>query len=152
MNEANNCVRLIVMRKALLFLVVPLVAMTAISPVFAADQCPINDAAITQVGSYVAAVEAAVSAAPDCERAYKTLDACQLGSSGDNALSEIVRAKCEPLFIHKAGPGALKAYKRKQAGCAQIAKKNEGTMYLGLAAVCQARAARDFARKYAKGR
>ncbi len=63
-----------------------------------------------------------------------------------------MRAKCEPLFIHKAGPGMLKACKRKQTGCAQIAKKNEGTMYLGLAAVCQAKASRDFARKFAKGR
>jgi hypothetical protein len=54
------------------------------------------------------------------------------------------------LFIGKAGPGLLKAYKKKQAGCARIAKK-EGTMYLGLAAVCEARAARNFARKYAKG-
>lgn len=134
--------------KALLLLVV----LIAASPTLAAEQCPINDAAIMQAGSYVAAVEAIVKSAPDCERAFKALDACQLGSSGDNALSEIVRGKCEPLFIHKAGPGALKAYKRKQAGCAQIAKKNEGTMYLGLAAVCQAKASRDFARKFAKGR
>jgi hypothetical protein len=91
-----------------------------------------------------------VNAAPDCERAFEVLDACQLGSSGDVALSDIVRGKCEPLFVGKAGPGVLKAYKKKQAGCARIAKK-EGTMYLGLAAVCEARAARNFARRYAKG-
>jgi hypothetical protein len=120
------------------------------SPTFAAKQCPITDAAISQAGGYTNAVEAIVKSAPDCERAFKVLDACQLGSSGDVALSEIVRGKCEPLFIGKAGPGALKAYKKKQAGCARIAKK-EGTMYLGLAAVCEARVARNFARKYAKG-
>jgi hypothetical protein len=121
-----------------------------VSPALAAEQCPITDAAIAQAGGYANAVEAAVSAAPDCERAFKVLDACQLGSSGDVALSDIVRGKCEPLFIGKAGPGVLKAYKKKQAGCARIVKK-EGTMYLGLAAVCEARAARNFARKYAKG-
>jgi len=120
------------------------------SPALAAEQCPITDAAIAQAGGYANAVEAAVSAAPDCERAFEALDACQLGSSGDVALSDIVRGKCEPLFIGKAGPGVLKAYKKKQAGCARIVKK-EGTMYLGLAAVCEARAARNFARKYAKG-
>jgi hypothetical protein len=119
-------------------------------PALAAEQCPITDAAIAQAGGYANAVEAAVNAAPDCERAFKTLEACQLGSSGDVALSDIVRGKCEPLFIGKAGPGVLKAYKKKQAGCARIVKK-EGTMYLGLAAVCEARAARNFARKYAKG-
>jgi hypothetical protein len=120
------------------------------TPALAAEQCSLTDAAIAQAGGYANAVDAAVSAAPDCERAFEALDACQLGSSGDVALAGIVRGKCEPLFIGKAGPGALKAYKKKQAGCARIAKK-EGTMYLGLAAVCEARAARNFARKYAKG-
>ncbi len=50
-----------------------------VSPALAAEQCPINDAAITQAGSYVVAVEAVVKPAPDCERAYTTLEACQLG-------------------------------------------------------------------------
>jgi len=122
-----------------------------VSPALAAEQCPITDAAITKAGSYVAAVEAIVKSAPDCERAYKTLEICQLGSSGDNALSDIVRKKCEPLFLGNASRGVKAAYKKKLAGCERIAKQNEGTMYLGLAAVCQARAARDFARKYAKG-
>lgn len=121
------------------------------SPTLAAEQCPINDAAIAQAGSYVAAVEAVVKSAPDCERAYKTLEICQLGSSGDNALSDIVRDKCEPLFLGRASRGVKAAYKKKLTGCERIAKQNEGTLYLGLAAVCQARAARDFARKYAKG-
>jgi len=129
-----------------------IVSAVAISPALTVEQCHISEAAITQAGGYGNAVEAAVKAAPDCERAFKTLDACQLGSSWDNALSEIVRAKCEPLFIKKANAGTMRAYKRKQTGCAMIAKTNEGTMYIGLAAVCQARAARDFARKYAKGR
>lgn len=119
-------------------------------PAFSAEQCPVTDTVITQAGGYASAVEAAVKAAPGCERAFDVLDACQLGSSGDVALSAIVRAKCEPLFIGKAAPSVLKAYRRKQAGCARIAKK-EGTLYLGLAAVCEARAARNFARKYAKG-
>ena len=138
------------MRKILMLTLLSAAIITA-SPALAAEQCPINDAAIAQAGSFANAVEAVISAAPDCERAFKALDACQLGSSGDVALAGIVRGKCEPLFIDKAGPGMLQAYRRKQAGCAQIAKTNEGTMYLGLAAVCEARAARNFARKTAKG-
>jgi len=140
------------MRKTRSFAALLVTVVLATSPATAAEECHVSEVAITQAGGYGLAVEAAVKAAPDCERAFKTLDACQLGSSWDNALSESVRAKCEPLFIGKASAGTMKAYKRKQAGCAQIAKKNEGTMYMGLAAVCQARAARDFARKYAKGR
>ena len=117
----------------------------------AAEQCPITDAAIAQAGGYANAVEAVVKSAPDCERAFKTLEICQLGSSGDVALAEIVRGKCEPLFLGKASRGVKAAYKKKRIGCAKIARKHEGTMYLGLAAVCQARAARNFARKYSNG-
>lgn len=141
-----------IMPKMLKFVAVLLASAITASSVLAAEQCHVREVEITNAGGYGNAVEVAVKAAPDCERAFKTLDACQLGSSWDNALSEIVRAKCEPLFIGKANAGTMRAYKRKQAGCAMIAKKNEGTMYMGLAAVCQARAARDFARKYAKGR
>ncbi|EFI50530.1 hypothetical protein [Afipia sp. 1NLS2] len=137
------------MRKKISFVVL-VAANIAAAPTLATEQCPINDAAIAQAGGYANAVEAAVKAAPDCERAYKTLEICQLGSSGDNALSDIVRDKCEPLFLGKESRGVKAAYKKKLTGCERIAKQNEGTMYLGLAAVCQARAARDFARKYAK--
>lgn len=140
------------MRKIVAFNVLLIGMAFAPFSVMAAEQCPVTDAAITKAGGYMLAVEAAVSAAPDCERAYKMLEICQLGSSGDNALSEIVRAKCEPLFLGKARAGMKAAYRKKLAGCENIAKKNEGTMYLGLAAVCQARAARDFARKQAKAR
>lgn len=120
-------------------------------PALAAEQCPVTDAAIVQAGGYANAVEAVVKSVPDCERAFKILEACQLGSSGDVALAEIVRGKCEPLFLGKASRGVKAAYKKKHIGCAKIAKKHEGTLYLGPAAVCEARAARNFARKYAKG-
>lgn len=137
--------------RTMLILWVMLPALAIFTPLaVAAEQCPITDAAITQAGGYVNAVEAVVKSMPDCERAYKTLEICQLGSSGDNALSDIVRDKCEPLFLGKASRGVKAAYKKKLTGCERIAKQNEGTLYLGLAAVCQARASRDFARKYAK--
>jgi hypothetical protein len=140
------------MDKALASLVLLIAAIIAATPAAAAEQCPIDDAAIAQAGGYALAVEAAVSAAPDCERAFRMLEACQLGSSGDVALSAIVRSKCEPLFLGKANPGMKAAYRKKRAGCAKIAKANEGTMYLGLVAVCEARASRNFARKFARGR
>ncbi|CEG07527.1 hypothetical protein BN961_00919 [Afipia felis] len=105
------------MRKVLALAILSII--TA-SPALAAEQCSINDTAITQAGSYVAAVEAVVKSAPDCERAYKTLEICQLGSSGDNALSDIGRKKCEPLFLGKASRGVKAAYKKKLTGCERI--------------------------------
>jgi hypothetical protein len=136
------------MRKTAAFAVL-FIAVTAFgAPVMAVEKCSVGDAAAEKAGGYANAVEAAVKDASNCERAYKTLAACQLGSSADNALADIVQSKCEPLFMGKASPATKKAYKKAQDRCNKIAEKNEGTMYQGFAAVCQAGAARDFARKY----
>jgi hypothetical protein len=125
------------------------IAVTAFSaPVMAVKKCSVGAAAVEKAGGYANAVKAAVKDASSCKRAYKTFAACQLGSSADNALADIVQSKCEPLFMGKASSSTKKAYKKAQDRCNKIAEKNEGTMYQGLAAVCQAGAARDFAHKY----
>jgi hypothetical protein len=118
------------------------------SPLRALEECPIDDAAVTKAGGYGKAVETLVKTASNCEKAYQTLETCQLGSSADNALATIVQSKCEPLFLGKASPAAKQAYKKSQDRCNKIAEKNEGTMYQGLAAVCRAKVARDFAVKH----
>ncbi|ACK49070.1 hypothetical protein Msil_0087 [Methylocella silvestris BL2] len=122
------------------------------APATAAEKCPVGDIAAEKAGGYANAVKAALEDAPNCERAYKALAACQLGSSGDNALSDIVRSKCEPLFLVRASPATKQAYKKARQRCDKIAERNEGSMYQGFAAVCQAGAARDFARQYARRR
>lgn len=83
-----------------------------------------------------------------CEGAYRILELCQLGSSGDNAFSAIVLKKCEPRFLPKALPATKAAYEKARAKCNKVAEKNEGSMYQSQAAVCIARSGRDFARKY----
>ena len=115
-----------------------------------AETCPIGDAQAEKAGGYANAVEAALNEAPNCAQAFTTLSACQLGSSADNALSDIVRAKCEPLFMNAVGPAAKQAYRRALKRCDRVAERNEGTLYQGLAAVCQAKTARDYARKYGR--
>jgi hypothetical protein len=72
----------------------------------------------------VNAVETAVKAASTCEGSYQTFVACQLGSSGDNALAEIVRGKCEPLFIGKLSPAAKAVYKKFAA--IRLPRKTKG--------------------------
>lgn len=119
----------------------------SILPAAGAEQCSIEAADIDKSGSYGNAVATKVKEASTCERAYRVLEVCQLGSSGDNALSDVVLGKCEPLFLNKASPATKAAYKKTLGGCDQIALKNQGTMYQGFAAVCRAKAARDFARK-----
>ncbi|RFB76427.1 hypothetical protein [Methylovirgula sp. 4M-Z18] len=113
----------------------------------AAETCPVGDTDIEKAGSYMQAVAAVISDAPDCDRAARLLHACQLGSSGDNALSTTVQEKCEPIFMGKASAATKRAYQMALDRCDKIAMRNAGTMYQSFAAVCRADAARDFARK-----
>lgn len=115
---------------------------------FAANECPVSEAAITKAGGFPQAVTAAMKTEFSCEGAYRILELCQLGSAGDNALSDIVLSKCEPRFLPKALAATKAAYEKARAKCNKIAEKNEGSMYQGQAAVCIARSGRDFARKY----
>lgn len=119
----------------------------ATGPALAEAACPVSDEAAAKASSYVAAVEQAVAAAPDCLTAYRRLQLCQLGSSADNALSDVVRGKCEALFLPKARPPVKKAYAAALKRCDRIAEGNSGSMYQSFAALCQARTAHDFARK-----
>lgn len=125
-----------------------LVAIVAFgAPARAADQCAVGGGD-QKAASFAGAVTTAIKAAWSCEGAYKILETCQLGSSGDNALSEIVLSKCEPRFKEKATPAVKAAYQKARDKCNRIAEKNQGSMYQGQAAVCLARAGRDFAGKY----
>lgn len=121
---------------------------TCIAPAGAADKCPISDEAEAKAGGRHQAIDAAMKAEFSCEGAYRILELCQLGSSGDNAFSDIVLKKCEPRFLPKALPATKTAYGKARATCDKIAEKNQGSMYQSQAAVCIARSARDFARKY----
>ncbi len=113
-----------------------------------AGTCPVTASDTENAGSYVDAVNAAVRSAPDCDGAFRTFEDCQLGSTADNALASVVQAKCELLFMNKAGAAVKKAYKKAHERCNTIAGRNSGTMYQSFAAVCLARAARDFARRH----
>lgn len=116
-------------------------------PAFAADTCPVSDDAAASAGGFANAVTASVKTEFSCEGAYHVLELCQLGSSADVALSDIVLAKCEPRFLPKATAATKAAYDKARGKCSKIAAK-DGTLYQGQAAVCMARAGRDFARKY----
>ncbi len=131
----------------LLFRFVLLLNLVA-TPAAAIEKCPVDDAQAEKAGGYAAAVEAALKATPDCTRAFRTLEACQLGSSADNALGDMVGTVCEARFLPAAKPATRRAYERAKRRCDRIAEKNDGTLYQSMAALCRAGAARDFAKKY----
>jgi hypothetical protein len=118
-------------------------------PAIAFRKCPVDAAQIEKSGgSYEEGVQAAVRKAQSCYRAYRTLEACQLGSVADNPLSAEVMSKCEALFMQKIGAAKKKTYKKVLDRCTKIAEKHVGTMYQSYAAVCRAGVSRDFARIY----
>jgi len=130
-----------------LFFLAVFTALAGAAPAVAADKCAIDDAAAAKAGGFANAVTAAVKAEFSCEGAYRKLELCQLGSSGDAALADMVLAKCEPRFLPKASAATKAAYDKARAKCSKIATK-DGSLYQGQAAVCMARTGRDFARKY----
>ena len=116
----------------------------------AAPACPVSDADSARVGTYVAAVGEAIDKAPNCQRAFRILELCQLGSSGDNALSDAARRKCEPLFHDRLDAAGKNAWRKAVARCDKLAENNPGSLYQSFAALCLARAARDFAGKFGR--
>jgi hypothetical protein len=131
-----------------------MVALTAVmmavgvgAPAWSAEQCTIGGGDKNASG-FADTVTAAIKTAWSCGGAYRILETCQFGTSADNALSQIVLSKCEPMFAPKASPAVRTAYDKARDKCNQIVVKNQGSMYQSQAAVCLARAGRDFARKY----
>ena len=103
---------------------------------FCETSCPVGDDKAARAGGYLAGVEKAIAAAPDCPTAFRRLELCQLGSSGDNALSDVARGKCEPLFLPTARPSIRKRYAAALKRCDRIAEGNSGSMCQYFAAVC----------------
>jgi hypothetical protein len=137
------------MRVAAFLIAIFAATLAGATPVVAEEACPVGEDEVVKAEGYGKAVNKLISEASDCFTAFRLLEACQLGTSGDNALSGFVREKCEPSFLPNAKPDVKKAYQDKLDGCRQIAEDNSGSMYQSFAAVCQARAARDFAKKAA---
>jgi hypothetical protein len=124
-----------------------LLVFTFAGKVAAAESCPVTDKDIEKASSYMDAVVLRVQEAGNCNAAFRLARACQFGTSGDNQLDDIVRSKCEPLFLPRASLAIKAAYKKALRKCDRIAERNEGTMFMSFAAVCRAGAARDFAQR-----
>jgi hypothetical protein len=104
-------------------------------PIFAvqseAKDCPVTERPLD-------AQTAAISRASSCKEAYATMSSCASGASGDVALGEAVRQKCEPLFLGRLSAAQRRAYTREQRACSEKYARQSGTMYLSMAAFCQA--------------
>jgi uncharacterized protein len=87
----------------------------------------------------------ALTQAKSCEAAVKKLDDCRWGSSADTQFAPIVIEKCEKTFLSKLSPTAEKHYANEMQLCAYEYARQEGTISMSEAAMCQVDVAEKFA-------
>ena len=95
-------------------------------------------------------VEKRVTDAPSCDASMQLLMACQLGSSGDVALSLIVIKKCEGDFLASLSDRARRGYERKVVACGDKFANESGTLFQSIRAICAAEMAHAYAIRTAK--
>lgn len=89
-------------------------------------------------------VDGAIEKASSCEAAYRILEACLLGASGDVSRAHAVREICERDFLPGLKPDTRRAYARAQRRCDRKYAGDEGTMYRSMEAVCAAQLAKGY--------
>jgi uncharacterized protein len=100
-----------------------------------------------QFGSEEAAnsLAKALTQAKSCEAAVKKLNDCRWGSSADTQFAPIVIEKCEKTFLNKLSPTAEKHYADEMQLCAYQYARQEGTLSMSEAAMCQVDVAAEIA-------
>ncbi|MGB7845888.1 MAG: hypothetical protein WBL63_09760 [Candidatus Acidiferrum sp.] len=91
------------------------------------------------------AVAKDLSEAKSCGAAVAKMHDCAWGSSADTQLAPIVIKKCEKTFFRNLSPAAQKRYGDEMQLGAYEYSRQEGTMYMSAAALCQVNVAADFA-------
>jgi hypothetical protein len=87
----------------------------------------------------------ALTEAPSCGAAVKKLHDCEWGSSADTQFAPIVIEKCERTFLKKLSPAVENHYTTEMQLCAYQYAREEGTLSMSEAAMCQVDVAAEFA-------
>ncbi len=95
-------------------------------------------------------VIAALSGAPDCDRAMQVFKACAYGASGDVQLGAVVEKKCEAGFLKRLRAPQNRIYQRELRACDRKYEHRSGTLYLSFAAFCRAEVAQRYAHQAQK--
>ena len=97
-------------------------------------------------------LEKRVTDAPSCDASMQLLMACQLGSSGDVAVSLIVIKKCEADFLASLSERARRGYERKVGACGDKFANDSGTLFQSMRAICAAEVAHSYASRAARAK
>ena len=91
-------------------------------------------------------LEEALSNAKSCSDAATKLHECAWGSSADTQFAPIVIGKCEKAFFKKLSPAGQKRYVDEMQLCAYEYSRQQGTLYMSTAALCQVDVSLRFAK------
>jgi len=80
-----------------------------------------------------------------CKAAAQLMDECRWGSSADAEFSSLVVEKCEGEFFNKLSPAGTENYETAMQLCAYEYARQEGTISISEAAMCQVGVADRFA-------
>jgi uncharacterized protein len=92
----------------------------------------------------------ALSQAPSCRAAATKMHDCAWGSSADAQLAPIATAKCEGDFLSKLSKAGKDRYFQEMQLCSYRFAKQEGTISISAAALCQLDVAESFSDNRAK--
>ena len=120
-------------------LLVTFLSIWANIPVCAQDQCHYGSEGVFD------ALAKDLTQAASCDVAAAKMRDCASGSSADTQLAPIVISKCESGFLRKLSPEAEKRYADEMQLCAYEYARQEGTMYMSAAALCQVDVVAHFA-------
>lgn len=122
-----------------LLLLIVFLSIGTIAPASAQEPC--------KFGSKEAfdALAKSLSEAKSCKAAAARIHDCAWGSSADTELAPIVVEKCERTFFDKLSRSAQKYYGDQMQLCAYEYSRQQGTMYMSAAALCQVDVAAHFA-------
>jgi uncharacterized protein len=118
-----------------------LLLLLVVIPVRAQDKCPFG------FGGEKAAdgLDKALHDQKSCKSAVELMSKCRWGSSADSEFAPIAIEKCEGDFLKKLSPAGMDNYTTQMQLCAYEYARQEGTISISEAAMCQVDVAAKFA-------
>ncbi len=87
-----------------------------------------------------------IEQATSCRAAYRVLEACQRGSSGDVRVARQVVEKCEATFLSRLSSAEAGRYAREKAECNARHAGKQGAEFSSFSSFCEAQTAVRYAR------
>lgn len=92
-------------------------------------------------------IEQAINASSSCSSAFRILEACQRGSSGDVRIARKVVAKCEAQFSAELTSAQRSQYLSEKQACVRKHAGKQGVEFQSFSGFCEAELALKYSRR-----